>query len=75
MTEKEILELGFKKNFDCYSYYVGFGSFIHIILKKTDKKDIALIFIGDKNNVFKCYHLYRTIKNIEDLKELIRIFG
>jgi hypothetical protein len=72
MTEQDILKLGFRKHGDgYYSFFMGFNSFMHLILHKEK----VTVYVGDTLDIVKCFNFYKTVKNIEDLKQLIRIIA
>ena len=75
MTEEQILEIGFKKNKDVLTYYMGCEVFMHTHLIERKGANIAHIWIGHSLNFEECTSIYTTVKNIQDLKDLIRIIG
>ena len=72
MTETLILEIGFRKHQDGYfTFFMGCNSFMHLIL---DNEKIT-VYVGDTIEIVKCFNFYKTVKNIQDLKELVRIIA
>ncbi len=79
ITKQGVEELGFRIcGWECsyYTRYMGDGCFMHLwLMEKKDEPSVAQIFIGRDMKFENCESIYKTVKCMKDLKELVSILG
>ena len=78
ITKETIQELGFRISIKhgAYSRYIGDGCFMHLyFVERNDEPSSVQVFIGRDMEFENCEGIYKTVKCLEDLKEIVRILG
>ena len=78
ITKETIQELGFRisgwEGF--YTRHIGDGCFMHLFfMERKDEPSSVQVFIGRDMELKNCQSIYKTVKCLEDLKEIVRILG
>ena len=78
ITRAGIEEIGFRISIKggAYSRYIGDGCFMHLyVMERKDDPTSVQVYIGRDIEFENCEGIYKTVKCMEDLKELVRILG
>jgi hypothetical protein len=78
ITHQGIEELGFRisSKHGAFTRYIGDGCFMHLyLMERKDDPSSVQVFIGRDMEFENCEGIYKTVKCMEDLRELVRILG
>jgi hypothetical protein len=78
ITKEAIEELGFRISIKhgTFTRYIGDGCFMHLyLMERKDDPSYVQVFIGRDLEFENCEGIYKTVKCMEDLRELVKILG
>jgi hypothetical protein len=78
ITREKIEAVGFRISIKhgAYTRHIGDGCFMHLYLMERKDDPLSVqVFIGRDIDFENCEGIYKTVKCIEDLRELVRILG